>query len=377
MQKYITNFSRGCFSHWTASKAVMELVQNWLDSDGERSYSFSEDGLTLTNTNIKVSNKLLMMGMSDKRGDDSKRGQFGVGSVQAMVVLTDLDIRVVIDNNDVQWVPQFEYDAKFNEEIMVINEFPTVSPNSNFTIEISGLSEEDIDEIKQRSLVFQDREVLYSTEYGDIIENEKESGEFTKQYGGEVFCGDLYVCQNTQFKYSYNFKPKVIKLSQDRDAVSQWDMQTLTAQLIIATGDNEFIKEAMQSGKIDTAHIEYDWVYAQPDSSVNDSFAKEFLEEYGVMTVTGDYTEHEQNVKLGNKSVYNPNPVVVKSIQQSELYQEAISQLEVVERESFVSLMDKFLGEVEYMIEMSNTSHQDTEELLKEIKERVYNEDWD
>lgn len=247
MNKYITNFSRGCFHHWSASKAVMELVQNALDSDGEFTYEFGEGYLSLTNHNIRVSNKLLMMGMSDKRTDNSKRGQFGVGSVQAMVVLTDLDCIIEIFNNDVIWKPKFEYCEKFDEDIMVVEESQYTAGNTNFTITISGLSEQDLDEVKQRCLVFQEREVLYSTEFGDIVTNEKESGEFTKQHGGEVFCGDLYVCQNTQFKYSYNFKPKVIKLSQDRDAVSQWDMQTLTSKLIMATGDDEFIKEAMKS----------------------------------------------------------------------------------------------------------------------------------
>ena len=88
MNKYITNFSRGCFHHWNTAKACMEFVSNWLDSDGEREYEFTEDSLTLTNKSIKVSNKMLMMGLSDKRQDDTKRGQFGVGSVQALVVLS-------------------------------------------------------------------------------------------------------------------------------------------------------------------------------------------------------------------------------------------------------------------------------------------------
>ena len=369
MNKYITNFSRGCMHHWTASKAVTELVQNWLDSDGERSYDIDSDSLTLTNTNIKVSNKMLMMGRSDKREDDTKRGKFGMGSIQAMVVLTDLDIAVNIFNNNVKWTPTFEYDEKFDEDIMVVYEEPLQNTNTNFTVEITGLSEEDIDEIKQRCLEFQDREVLYSTKYGDIIESL--DGET-----GEVFCGDLYVCQHSRFKYSYNFKPKVIVLSQDRDAVSQFDMQTLTGKLIVATGDDEFIKEAMKAGMLDTDHIKYSFCSASP-SSVNDSLAEEFLEEHGVVAVTSNYSEHEQNVKLGNKSVYHPNSVVVKSIQDSEIYQEAISQLEVVEREGFVSLMEKFLDDVEYLLKMSKDNTEDTGKLLEEIRERVYNEDFE
>ncbi len=368
MNKYMTNFSRGCFHHWSASKAVMELVQNALDSDGELDYEFGEGYLSLTNRNIRVSNKLLMMGMSGKRGDESKRGQFGVGSIQAMVVLTDLDCSVEIFNNDVIWQPKFEYCEKFDEDVMVIEESQYVAGNTNFTITISGLSEQDLDEVKQRCLVFQEREVLHSTEFGDVVENL--DGET-----GEVFCGDLYVCQNSRFAYSYNFKPKVIKLSQDRDAVSQWDMQSITAKLIMATEDDEFIKKAMKSGMLDTDLVRYNYAYS-PDS-VNDSFAEEFLEEHGVVLVTSDYSEHEHNVKVGNKSAYNPNAVVVSSILASDVYQEAISQLEVVEKESFTELMDKFLGEVEVLLEYYSGDAKDVERLLAEVKERVYNEDYE
>lgn len=368
MKKYITNLSRGCFSHWTASKAVMELVQNWLDSDGERSHSFSDGVLTLTNANIKVSNKLLMMGMSDKRDDDSKRGQFGVGSIQAMVVLIDLGIDVRIYNNDVQWIPMFEYDDKFESDIMVIHEYPITSPDTNFTVEIDGLSDEDDDEIRQRCLEFQDREVLFSTEYGDVIENIDDEC-------GEVFCGDIYVCQNSQFKYSYNFKPKVIKLSQDRDAVSQWDMQKITANLIMATGDVDFIKEALKSGKLDTQLVKYN--YATTPSSVDDNLAEEFLEEYGVVAITDDYSEHQINVKLGNKSVYNPNSSVVHSIQQSEVYKKAISQLEVIEKEDFTGLMYDFLSEVKFLLEETTSNVGVVEELLERVIQRVDSQDYE
>jgi len=384
MTQYVTNFSRGCFHHWTPSKAVMELVQNALDSDGEFTYELGEDYISLTNKDIKVSNKLLMMGMSDKRDDPTKRGKFGVGSIQSMVVLTDLGINVSIYNNDVVWRPEFQHCPKFDEDVMVINESTLIGGN-DFTVMIEGISQEDIEEVKQRCLVFQDREVLYSTKYGDIINNLEE------EEGGEVYCGDLYVCQHKSFQYSYNLKPKGIKLSQDRDAVSQWDLQQLTAKLIIATEDDDFIKEAIKANKVDTREINTTYSFdPKTTSTLNDNFAEEFLAEHGAKAVTSDYDTYLNNEKLGNKSVYIPNQRVVYSISQSELYKSAMENYVEVERETFSDLLLKTLERMEdllYSNGLIDYSQQNTDkprtgdnevvDWLDEIKIRVDCGDWD
>lgn len=375
MTQYKTNYTRGAFHHWPCSKAIMEAVSNFLDSDGEQSYTFGDNYIELTNRDINVSSKMLLSGLSDKRGDNTKRGQFGLGILQSMVVLLDLGATLVIKNNDVQWTPVFEHCPLFDADIMVINESPC-NNGSNFTVLIEGLSETDIDEVRQRCLVFQDRKVLYSTEYGDIIENI--DGE------GEVFCGDMYVCQNSAFKYSYNFKPKGIKLSQDRDAVSQWDMSELTAKLIISTKDDAFIKESIRANKVDTERVNPQWggSYRETSNSVNDSFAEEFLAEHGAVLVTADYSEHQTNEKLGNKSVYISNSREVDAIQRSELYKEAIMNIEYVEKESFDDLLTRTLDHVEALLrEKGVDKGVDNEHisfiLIKEVRERLEDRDFD
>lgn len=333
MKKYITNFSRGCYHNWTCSKAVAELVSNWLDSDGERSYAFTEDSLTLTNANIRVSNKMLMMGLSDKRTDDSKRGMFGQGAIQALVVLTDLDYNVNIVNNDVVWNTRFEHNQDFDEEVLVVDETPYYN-GKDFVVTINGLTEDDIDEIKQRCLSFQDREVLYSTKYGDIISNI--DGE------GEVFCGDMYVCENEGFKLAYNFKPKQLPLNSERSAVSNWDLQDLTAKMIVATGDVDFIKSCIKRKSLDTIHINQFWTDSTP-SQVDEDFASEFLEEHGAALITSDYTQHKKLEKAGNKSVYIANDVQVAAIKKSTSYKKAMLNTVIVEREDPNDIVEELL----------------------------------
>lgn len=362
MKKYVTNFSRGCYHNWTCSKAVAELVSNWLDSDGERSHEFTEDSLTLTNANIRVSNKMLMMGLSDKRNDSSKRGMFGQGAIQALVVLTDLDYEVSIINNDVHWDARFEYNEDFDADIMVVDETPYYS-NNDFTVTIKGLTEEDVEEIKQRCLAFQEREVLYTTEYGDIICNV--DGE------GEVFCGDMYVCQNQGFKLAYNFKPKVIPLNSERNAVNNWDLQELTAKMIIATGDKEFIKDCIKHKNLDTERVNSLYVndpYRTTPSEVDDDFAEEFLDEHGAVYVTSDYSNHLEMEKAGNKSVYIDNSQQVKAIQSSGLYQEAMENVEYLERPPLKDLIEQYLEEsfeLMYDNNLIDTTQQGTDEIRK------------
>lgn len=365
LNKYVTNFTRTCFDHWSASKAINEFVQNYLDSDGEQYNEFSDHTIVLRNKNIRVSNKMLLMGLSDKRGDDTKRGCFGVGSIQSMVVLIDLDYDVSIQNNDVVWIPEWEYSEVFETDVMVINEYKAVTPNNHFTVTITGLEDDIVEEVKQRSLAFQDREVLYSTKYGDIINNVDENG--------EVYVGDLYVCQHKSFNYSYNIKPKILKLSQDRDAVSEWDLQELTAKIIVATEDVEFIKAAILSEGRDTKSINnYAWEHerATPES-VNEALASEWLEEHKGSVITNDYDEHEKNIKLGNKSVYHPNKQLVNAIQKADSYQESLGEVEIVEEETIRELIDKLLDKVQDLYDDKAVPNEDMWQLADTIRIRL------
>jgi hypothetical protein len=250
---------------------------------------------------------------------------------------------------------------------MVILEHEASSPNNHFTVIICGLEDYVIDEVKQRSLAFQDREVLYSTQYGDIISNPSD-GE-----GGEVYVGDLYVCQHKSFKYSYNIKPKLLELSQDRNAVSEYALQELTSKLIVATKDVDFIKVAIESQGRDTWSVN---AYSfekdrQTPSEVDDEFAKDFLKENRGYTITNDYDEHKKMEKLGNKSVYEPNARIVKSVQKSSLYLESLEDVNLVEEEPFKDLLEKLLDMLDDKYENRDYLNIANKSLIDEIRNRL------
>jgi hypothetical protein len=374
LTKYVTNFTRTCFFNWSASKAIAEFVQNWLDSDGEREHLFGSDHIILTNRNISVSNKLLLMGASDKRNDETKRGVHGLGSTQAMVVLTDLHHPVTIQNNDLLWKPRWEHCDKFNTEVMVIDETKAQYPNNDFTVTIEGLDREIIDEVITRCLAFQDRKVLHSTKYGDLIET-------VNGDTGEIYVGDLYVCQNPSFSYCYNFKPEFVKLCQDRNLVSQWDLQELTSKLIIATNDVELIKDSITLATLDTRNCNVYWDSTQRTSpDVDNALATDFLNEHGAAFVTNDIHTFQEMTKLGNNVALVQTETLYKAITRSSVYKDAIADVEEIVKESFSDLANKVLDELEYMVQngeiLTKTYHKDLIANLELLRERIDNEDY-
>ncbi len=366
MTKYVTNFCRDAIDHWSNYEAVREIIQNALDSDGELEYEITEDSITLTNKGIQVSNKLLVMGLSDKRDDPSKRGRYGTGSVMSMCVLTARGLGVTFYNNDVVWVPRFEHCDKFGMEVMVVDE-AACTPTGNFSVTVTGLSEDDITDIKQTSLLFQDREVLATSKYGDIIAN-------VDDYG-EVYCGDLFVMQLQGFTYSYNIKPEYLKLNQDRNATSEWDLQTVTANLIIDTGDNELIQTAIELNTKDTHHVKY---YSYVPAAVCDTLAEDFVAEHKGSVVTFDYCDHQHNEKTNVASVFVGNAVKAKAIQDSAIYQESIEDIELVEKQTPREVVDAFSEKLQEFLShtsLDNSQHELVVEMLNTLED--VSDNWD
>lgn len=362
---YRTNYHRTAIDHWSNYEAVREFCQNMQDSDAEGIADISGDTVTFTNKNIVVSNKMLMTGLSDKRDDPTKRGTYGTGSIMALCVLTARGINVSIHNGDVLWNARFEYCDKFEEDVLVIDETPYY-PSTDFVVTISGLSEEDISDIKQTSLVFQNREVIVSTKYGDIIESVDNMG--------EVYCGELFVQQLEGFKYSYNIKPEYLKLNQDRQSLSEFELQRVTSKLIMESGDQKLIQESIDSNKADTSYVEYG--YGEIPTEVCDSYAESFLEQDEGSLVTDNYAEHQDNLTNKVGSVYISNPLQVKAIRESTLYQESIENIEPVQKLSPFEVVETVHEELKCILykDVNAETAAKIEKMLDFILEK--SEDW-
>ena len=332
---YKTNITDGYCFQWSVSKSCMEFVSNALDEGDYDITPDAENGkLIVTNYNTRLDPKVLMLGLSSKRGDDTKRGMFGCGVPMAIAALLAQDCQVIIYNSGVIWDCCFEYCDEWGYEVLTFKETIDPTPNTNLTIVVNSMDSSDVEEIIQRTLVLQNREVLFSTKYGDVISQGEDNG--------EIFCGDMYVCENGSFKYSYNFAPKVLPLNQDRNSASQWEISRLTAKIWKQCPDKELLKEAIESKKADCEYVMDSW-YTQDSKelSVSEEYGEDFISNHPNHIVTSDFERYEELVKCGNKVKYIDNSNKVKAIKESKAYNTMIDSMEVIEVESDRTKLDR------------------------------------
>jgi hypothetical protein len=272
-------------------------------------------------------------------------------------------VNINIQNSGVIWYPEFEYSSVWEDDVLVIKEME--SKGSDFTVNIEGLSEDDIDEVKQRCLLLQDREILFSTPIGNIISE----NEYSQQ--GEIYCGGIFVCQNDSFAYCYDFAPKELPLNQDRMAVSEWDLKRLTAKMIAMTEDEEFIKESIEKGTYDTSLVAdcyYTNGYSKPSPHIAvEAIGEEFVKEHPEHFVTASYSDHQENERLGNPSVYIPNEQKVATILKSEAYRQNVANIEEKERLTPYEEVEEVKEKILQMIEFSNDNYTNIEDLLDNL----------
>ena len=342
MKQYKSNITKGYCKQWTKSKAVMEFSSNMIDG-GDYTFNFGEDTVEFINFNTKLTAKALLLGLSDKANNDEMIGMHGCGLLQSMAALLAQDVEVVIYNADDIWTPSFEHCEQYSEEVLIVSEEGNPLGGSDYKVVISNLTEEDIDEIKQRSLIYQDREILHSTSVGDIISND--DGE-----ENEVFVGGVYITQSEDFKYTYNFKIGQVILSQDRNMIDSWELKKLTAKLISRIDDADFVKEAIEANSYDTQLVtDRFWTekdYQQSQHSAVDIIGQEFVDEHEATFVTSEYSEHEYNQLHNTPSVYIDNKVKVSTIKQSTVYKESVANIEVVEQASPCEVVEKCKEEI-------------------------------
>lgn len=341
LNTYETNVCRDALEHWYTKDAVREFVQNCI-CDGIAPYwdfDTDEGTIILGNQNTKLPPNILMMGKSSKRGDKSKVGQYGTGSVFAMSVLLDNNIDITIYNGDVIWKPCFKLCNSFGEEVMVIEEYSNPEPTTSYEVVIRGLSEEDCHNVIESTLVFQDREVLAETKYGKVISNPKDNN------GGEIFVRGLFVTQNTRFKYSYDFEPEYLPLNQDRNLADTWELQKLCAKLWSCVEDVELVKEVIKSESYDCELVGDKWYTDNKVHVAVDSLAEDFFEEHGDCFVTNNHDTYEEMKKAGNTVKYVSSKPLYDSIVKSEKYQEIRDNTVMIKRLPLKDLIEQYVQE--------------------------------
>ncbi len=291
---YELSLTRNYVSRWGMANAVRELIQNALDSDSPFVWELSEQGdgnhsLILSSEFTVLTAQTLLLGATSKADSKDSIGSFGEGYKIALLVLTRMGYDVEMRNGHHLWKPRFRFNAKFGEELLVIDE--TALPdktNKGLTFLVHGLSESDVDEVRASCLQMQkDVGEKKTTSYGDIL----------LERPHRLYVGGLFVCE-TELAYGYNIKPEHLKLERDRQTVNSWDLKSMTRDMWFETEEWAFIAKMIENGVPDMEYAEY-----SSTELVREACYRLFRERNPGAVVAKNQDELKQLVRAGMEKV--------------------------------------------------------------------------
>ncbi len=283
--------ARDYISDWTVSNALREFMQNAIDQannnkDNAYSVEYDEEAqeLRISNKSSILKKESLLLGTTTKSATDI--GGFGEGYKLACLVMVRNDIGVRFENYGAReiWTFKFSKLKKYNYKESLVCDVESQAffkkvPNDNFTIVLSGLSEDQYEDYLD--LLINPGATTIDTRYGRIIKDE--------DYKGKIYVSGLYVATKEGYEYGYDIKPEYIKIGRDRNLIADWDLSGITRDmwLDVAADERELIMEMLVNSTKDVEHFQYSWGLSYSDSKsanrreIADEMYKEMEDKYG------------------------------------------------------------------------------------------------
>lgn len=267
-EKYELPISLGYVESWGTREAIREILQNSIDANEmgyykEINYDENTETLTITNRGAKLPISSLVLGGSSKREMENQIGHEGEGYKLALVVLLRKGYNVIILNSDKEWVPSFEFSEKFNSKILTIHS-KSIEDTNKVSFIIKGITPTVYNDLYKYFPCIDD-------DFGETVECSTGSILLDERFKGKMFVGGLYIQDDNNFSYGYNFNSDAVTLDRDRKAINYHDLRALTAESFV-TAENCHPKlfKAISNSVLDVRDI----------TDVIDEASDKFLEEY-------------------------------------------------------------------------------------------------
>lgn len=267
-EKYELPISLGYVESWGTREAIREILQNSIDANEmgyykEINYDENTETLTITNRGAKLPISSLVLGGSSKREMENQIGHEGEGYKLALVVLLRKGYNVIILNSDKEWIPSFEFSEKFNSKILTIHS-KSIEDTNKVSFIIKGITPTVYNDLYKYFPCIDD-------DFGETVECSTGSILLDERFKGKMFVGGLYIQDDDNFSYGYNFNSDAVTLDRDRKAINYHDLRALTAESFV-TAENCHPKlfKAISNSVLDVRDI----------TDVIDEASDKFLEEY-------------------------------------------------------------------------------------------------
>lgn len=309
--------SRQYVSNWGVWEAVREIVQNAYDTKTHK-ITYENDTMIVNTASGTLDRRNLLLGISSKRDDDNSIGTYGEGFKLALLVLLREGRTVQIQNGSDLWTPVFVSHDQIAEECLAIEiqEGVVQDHDGQVTYIISGLSEDEIETIQDKTLYQFDRSKIEA--YHDRSFCWFKDGSLAKLYVGGLFVCDL----EKDFQMSYNFAPNLLHLDRDRKMVNSFYISIEACKLMVLADKLDLLSDLANDGAPDVSdYYDVDCYYSNggvdKDRSVKlkQVVSDKFVTSYGMNAypINAGANEKEKRVQTIKAIEAGLTPVVIKT----------------------------------------------------------------
>lgn len=255
------NMSKEYCSDWSPIDAIREMVQNAIDSEQEYKCEIVSGRINVITYDKELPLRTLMLGESIK--SDDAIGKYGEGYKIGMLVLTRENHDPIITNNNNYITGLFSLNS-LDVTTFKLDIDTTVSPNDIcFSCKVGNI---DIDELKHKIPAFTG--VNPEKPYDIDIWQDRQ---------GEIFVNGLFVAEDKELVFGYNFSPYKIQLNRDRNMVNgvHWQLAEYYNSLGVYKAD--LIFDLIERDADDVKDLSY----MLNDKKLKAELARLFFNKYG------------------------------------------------------------------------------------------------
>jgi hypothetical protein len=361
--KYELPFSTEYVPSWTYVEAFRELFQNALDNEivspeNEMLFEYNKEkqSLSVSNKTSVLELKSLLLGSTTKAKDDRTIGQHGEGYKIAFLVLLREGKSITVYNYGrreiwrTKLIKSKRYDGQLVPTITVEKEaFWKDIPDSDLIIEVSGVTEDEYNEIVKKNLNLQDTVECYDVNfYGRILTSAREVG--------NLYVKGLFICRDESLTHGYDFNPSLVNLDRDRKLLSNFDIVWNTSVMWKTAFAQDFgrteVLSMIEESSPDVRYINTvsgSTGCINVDEEIATAITKRFLHIYGEEAIPVSSNDELQSVGDARKAVLVSN-MVAEYIDKSDIEVEKAPQRDKVSREleDFLDQIVDKLDEEEY-----------------------------
>jgi len=318
-------FGKEYLSNWTLKEALREVLQNYIDYGEYKietlptEYPSEQVVIRISNNYIPEKLEFLRIGNTDKGNNSNAIGHHGEGLKVAFLIFLRESLSFRILTKDLAITPTWSIDDLVGETLRIQYTENNIYNNKFITIFECprDIYEEFIKDI------INENDIIHNNYYGDIVDKPK----------GNIYSGNLFVCNIPKLSNAYNIKPCNLSLDRDRSVPSDWDIQYYTSKILQSYNQSKEVS-------ITTKELEgkdYSYTDELPDNIVN-QFNRRKVGSKNVYINKVD-NEHIQNRRI--TEILDKHPKFAKDNKVSAR-QQFKYKLEKTKRKSLKTLVKEF-----------------------------------